>query len=114
MLIKNQFKTRYSKQDLLTVFNMNAKTIFIIIVSAVVTIIMMKNTDEMDFWLFGETSISKLAVLGVMFFVGAIVGLMLGRPRKKHTTDEYIHEEESSVNKPNPRLLSEEDRDYIS
>jgi len=87
---------------------MSAKTIFIIIVSVLVTIILMKNTDEVNFWLFGDTSVPKLAVLGVMFLSGAVVGFMLGRPRRRNTDSEELGEA------PAERTLSQEDRDYIS
>ena len=87
---------------------MSAKTIFVIIISVLVTVILMKNTDEVNFWLFGETSVPKLAVLGVMFLSGAIVGFMLGRPRKGTTGNEEMKEEQAGDG------LSQEDRDYIS
>lgn len=61
---------------------MNSKTIFIIVVTILVTVILMKNTDEVNFWIFGDRSIPKLAVLGVMFGTGLILGYMAGRPRK--------------------------------
>jgi uncharacterized integral membrane protein len=61
---------------------MNSKTIFIIVVTILVTVILMKNTDEVNFWIFGNHSIPKLAVLGVMFGIGLILGYMAGRPRK--------------------------------
>ena len=64
---------------------MNSKTIFIIVVTVLVTIVLMKNTDEVNFWIFGDHSIPKLAVLGVMFGIGAIVGYLIGRPRKPKT-----------------------------
>jgi len=116
LLIKSPHKTRYSKQDSLTVFNMNAKTIFIIIISVLVTIILMNNTDEVNFWLFGDTSVPKLAVLGVMFFTGAIVGYMLGRPRKKAVLDEEVTERKihNESNEIDRHYLSDEDREYIS
>lgn len=95
---------------------MSAKTIFIIIVSIVVTVILMNNTDEVDFWLFGDTSLPKLAVLGVMFFAGAIVGFMLGRPRQKAKPEEESFERQPlhSGNAEDRDYLSDEDREYIS
>ena len=76
----------------------------------------MNNTDEVNFWLFGDTSLPKLAVLGVMFFAGAIVGYMLGRPRKKAVLDEGLSESNShnSSNQEDRDYLSDEDREYIS
>jgi uncharacterized integral membrane protein len=111
LLIKNQHKSRYSKQDFLTIFKMSAKTIFIIIISVLVTIILMNNTDDVNFWLFGETTVPKLAVFGVMFFAGGIVGFMLGRPRKKLADDELEHPSAEPVEGD---YLSDEDREYIS
>ena len=95
---------------------MSAKTIFIIIISVLVTVILMNNTDEVDFWLFGDTSLPKLAVLGVMFFAGSIVGYMLGRPRKKETADEDALEDHplKASNAEDRDYLSDEDREYIS
>ena len=91
---------------------MSAKTIFIIIVTVLVTIILMKNTDEVSFWIFGDAQIPKLTVLGVMFGLGLIVGFMAGRPKKKQeitgSYDDY---------KPAPeekKVLSDDDRDYIN
>ena len=98
---------------------MGLKTIFIIIVSVLVTVILMNNTDEVHFWIFGDARIPKLAVLGVMFVLGFIVGFMAGRPRKKtalltHTepaagTDKQYHDSDNERRD----YLSDEDRDYI-
>jgi uncharacterized integral membrane protein len=96
---------------------MNAKTIFIIIISALVTSVLMKNTDEIDFWFFGDASVPKLAVLGIMFFAGAIVGFVLGRPRKKqlrHEDDELEDSDHHTPGSQNKNTLSDEDREYIS
>lgn len=92
---------------------MKAKTIFIIVLTALVTIILMKNLDEVNFWIFGNYSIPKLAVLGTMFVIGVIVGLMLGRSRKKKEDlpvagDDYT-DPPLEINPP----LSQEDTDYI-
>lgn len=95
---------------------MNFKTIFIIIISVLVTIVLMNNTDEIDFWIFGDARIPKLAILGSMFGLGLIVGFLAGRPAKKNALetqeDQNVHLknrlEESDGNR-----LSDEDRDYI-
>ncbi|MGB4775034.1 MAG: hypothetical protein WBP45_07680 [Daejeonella sp.] len=94
---------------------MSAKTIFIIVVAVLVTIILMKNTDEVNFWIFGEASIPKLAVLGVMFGLGLISGFLLGRPRKKPaiSTDSTDYEQEQHST-ARPGDLSNEDREYIN
>lgn len=73
---------------------MKTKTIFIIVITALITIILMKNTDRVDFWLFGTQSVPKLAVLAVFFVLGIVVGLLLRRTRKKpHTDESYILDE---------------------
>lgn len=91
---------------------MSAKTIFIIIISVLVTIILMKNTDEVRFWIFGDANVPKLAVLGVMFGLGLIVGFLLGRPRKK-TVKVTIPDHTKTTYPKENNNLSDEDRDYI-
>jgi hypothetical protein len=95
---------------------MSFKTIFIIIVSVLVTIILMNNTDEIQFWIFGNAKIPKLAVLGFMFGLGSIVGYLAGRPRKKINNEQYFEDDDNQKNieiKENERSLSDEDREYI-
>lgn len=90
---------------------MSAKTIFIIVITVLVTIILMKNTDEVTFWLFGDTSVPKLAVLGCMFGLGFAVGFAAGRPRKKTLSeDTVVTPLPQETDRPG---LSEEDNDYI-
>lgn len=94
---------------------MSAKTIFIIIVTVLVTIILMKNTDEVIFWIFGDVRVPKLAVLGVMFALGFVVGGMAFRPRKKPVQEETDMETGTTYpQQQNGTNLSDEDRDYIS
>jgi len=97
---------------------MTFKTIFIIVVTVLVTIILMNNTNEVSFWIFGDVRLSKLAVLGVMFGLGLIIGFMAGRPRKKSqsvalNTAESLHDEDIDYIKNDSDQLSDEDRDYI-
>ncbi len=91
------------------------KTIFIIIVSVLVTIILMNNTEEIHFWIFGDARIPKLAVLGVMFGLGLVIGFLAGRPRKKIATaaitDTTPGIQETETERHD--YLSDEDRDYI-
>lgn len=98
---------------------MGLKTIFIIIVSVLVTIILMNNTDEVHFWIFGDARIPKLTVLGVMFGLGFIVGFLAGRPRKQtaapvHTDpNEGAYKQNRDLDTESRDYLSDEDRDYI-
>ena len=89
---------------------MSAKTISIIVLTVLVTVILMKNMDEVNFWIFGTRTVPKLAVLGTMFFIGAVVGFLLGRPKKKLVEDEYPASDDTfGTNKP----LDQADEDYI-
>ncbi len=93
---------------------MSLKTIFIIIVTVLVTVVLMKNQDEVPVWLFGEARISKLAIFGVMFGLGFIIGVLIARPRKKSASTEVSEENKNDVNPEKPSNLSDEDREYIS
>lgn len=104
---------------------MNAKTIFIILLTALVTIILMKNADEVEFWIFGTYMVPKLAVLGTMFLIGVVVGLMIGRGKKKQLASDndvpagtWEKEDQNSTKvsedaTPRDQPLSDEDSDYI-
>jgi hypothetical protein len=74
----------------------------------------MNNTDEIQFWIFGNAKIPKLAVLGFMFGLGAIVGYIAGRPGKRSNNDNDLENNEpNESNKDNESQLSDEDREYI-
>ncbi|MFC3196934.1 hypothetical protein ACFOET_04830 [Parapedobacter deserti] len=89
---------------------MSAKTIFIIVLTILVTVILMKNMDEVNFWIFGTRTVPKLAVLATMFFIGAIVGYLLGRPKKRRDEAEaHLAHPSFEANKP----LDQADDDYI-
>lgn len=91
---------------------MRAKTIFIIVLTSLATIILMKNMGYVDFWIFGTRSVPTLAVLAIMFFMGGIVGFLLGRPKKKPTTG--IPQDGPPDNIGSYKPLDDEDRDYIN
>ena len=98
---------------------MRIKTFFVILITVLVTIVLMNNTEEIDMWLFGTTRISKLIILAVVFVLGFIVGALVMRPRKKKVLEEEedVYPEEDPQNIPvntYKSKLSDEDRDYIS
>ncbi len=101
---------------------MKPKTIFIIILSVLLTIILMKNTHEIRFWFFGDVNVMLLAILGIFFAVGLFFGYLMGRPSKKEIPMEVFSEESESFNdhdrrepeQGNKKYLSDEDRDYIN
>lgn len=98
---------------------MTFKTIFIIIVSVLVTIVLMNNTEEISFWVFGEIRVPKLIILGVIFVLGLLVGFMLGRPRKKplvianDNLESELGYDHSNINETTESRLSDEDREYL-
>lgn len=97
---------------------MSFKTIFIITVSVLFTVVLMNNTEEINFWFFGNTSIPKLAILGVVFFLGLIIGFMAGRPSRKqkiHPIEDYDNDDSDDENNfsKTQSNLSDEDREYI-
>jgi hypothetical protein len=95
---------------------MNFKTILIIVISVLVTVVLMNNTDEIDFWLFGEARIPKLTILGSMFGLGLIVGFLVGKTGKKNVIDPYEDKNfpaKDRLDTGAENTLSEEDRDYI-
>ncbi len=92
---------------------MSAKSIFIICITILLTVILMNNNDEMVFWIFGEAKVSKLGVLAGVFFSGWLIGFLIGRPKSKSDTNENLTEQEADE-RPRNSFLSQEDQDYIS
>jgi len=92
---------------------MSAKTIFIILLTAILTIFLMVNTDPVDFnFLVATVAVSKLIVVGVCILIGFILGFIVGRPRK--TFKSYDTEIEKNASGEHKNELSDEDREYIS
>lgn len=93
---------------------MSGKTIFIIIITVLVTVVLMNNMDEINFWFFGITRIPKLAVLGSMLAIGFVFGFLAGRPKRSlHQPSDPapVAPEEGDEYRSK---LSDEDREYIS
>ncbi|RZK44157.1 MAG: LapA family protein [Pedobacter sp.] len=94
---------------------MKPKTIFVVIVTILLTVFLTVNSDavEFDFVIGQPVSVSKLVVIGICVFIGFILGFIVGRPRK--TVSSYDTEiEKGYSNSENKSALSDEDRDYIS
>lgn len=92
---------------------MSAKSIFIILLTVLLTILVINNNEEMTFWIFGEAKLPKLGVLGGVFFVGWLIGFLMGRPKSTPKNTEADEDETEHV-RPKNTLLSQEDQDYIS
>ncbi|WP_231427410.1 MULTISPECIES: hypothetical protein [Pedobacter] len=93
---------------------MKGKTIFIIILTALLTAFLFLNSDEVpfNFIVVNDILVSKLLVIGVCVLIGFIIGFVVGRPRK--TVSSYDSEIERNQPISNKKELSDEDRDYIS
>ncbi len=93
---------------------MKAKTLFVIILTVLTTVVLMKNSEEVDFWFFGIVKLPKLAMMGIMLALGFVAGLLVARPRRKNIQirDHSIAGE--TQEQPDPNGLSDEDREYIS
>ncbi|KQC01896.1 LapA family protein [Pedobacter sp. Hv1] len=94
---------------------MKTKTIFVIAVTALLTIFLMVNREavDFDFIIVDNVPISKLVVIGVCIVIGFILGFLVGRPKK--TVSSYDPEiEKGYTATENKSTLSDEDRDYIS
>ncbi|MBC7416765.1 MAG: LapA family protein, partial [Pedobacter sp.] len=60
---------------------MSGKTIFIIILTVLLTIFLMGNTDEVNFkFLWIDFEMSKLLVIGICVLFGLIIGYILAKP----------------------------------
>ena len=92
---------------------MSGKTIFIIILTVLLTVFLMVNTEPVDFdFLVATIPVSKLLVIGICIVIGFIIGFVAGRPRK--TVSSYDDEIERKQTTTNKKELTDEDREYIS
>jgi uncharacterized integral membrane protein len=92
---------------------MRIKTMIIIIITVLLTVVIMQNTEDVNFnFLFSTFRVSKLVMLSAVAIVAFVIGILVGRPGKpkylKGNDDEIEYEKKQS------NTLSDEDRDYIS
>ena len=95
---------------------MRIKTIFLLILTILLTIVLMKNTESVNFWIFGDHSVSKLAILAIFFLLGIIVGLILARSGKKkdqHPSVYSITGDAGETLPPATKSLSAEDEEDL-
>ena len=92
---------------------MRIKTMFIVLVTVLLTVVIMQNTKEVPFnFLFATFYVSKLVMLLTVAIASFIVGVLVGRPgRPKYVPG---RDQEMNESKTKPDTLSQEDRDYIS
>ncbi|RZJ86969.1 MAG: DUF1049 domain-containing protein [Chryseobacterium sp.] len=91
---------------------MTAKTFFIILFTAIITIFLVINRDAVEFnFIVDKVNISKLIVIGACTLIGFVLGYFAGKPRRTYRTyDDHIVVNET----PLKQELSDEDKDYIS
>jgi uncharacterized integral membrane protein len=84
---------------------MRIKTMFIILITAALTVTLMQNTDRVNFdVLFWDFKASKLWVMVPVSIFAFILGILVGRPTKvKHIAGESQND-----------TLSQGDKNYIS
>jgi uncharacterized integral membrane protein len=103
---------------------MSFKTIIIIVLAVLITVIFMQNTDQVMFTLlWKEIYVSKLIMMLIVTVFGFIIGVIVARPRRKkkevviesNTPNQITNtDDESYVSMKKQNDLSDEDRDYIN
>ena len=107
---------------------MNFKTIVIVVLSVLITVIFMQNIDAVMFTLlWKQIFVSKLLMMLIVTVFGFIIGVIVARPKKKKVAEyvpsstakdvplEINHHQENQdyINMKKPDELRDEDRDYI-
>ena len=90
---------------------MRAKTIFIIIVTVLLTIILMNNTGNITLWIFQEMELSIILVFGVIFSLGFVLGF-LARGKRKQPEQEVASEQSNADAEANRSYLDTSDDGY--
>lgn len=93
---------------------MRIKTMVVIAITALLTIVIMQNTEDVKFnFLFSTFFMPKLVMLTAISVVAFILGILVGRPRKAKYVSGFEDKTEPAVKKA-PGTLSDEDRNYIN
>ena len=92
---------------------MRIKTIIILIVVILLTIVFMQNLDPVRFVvLFANFYVSKVTMMLIVGVIAFILGYLTGRlGRSKYNHSGY---DDSGDNSSSSRTLSDEDKDYIN
>jgi uncharacterized integral membrane protein len=92
---------------------MKLKTIVALIITVLLTVVIMQNTDQETYTvLFAYIKIPKLVMLTAFSVSGFILGVLVAWPKKPDKYEEIHTEPGTSPNKF--KTLSDEDRDYIN
>lgn len=92
---------------------MRIKTIIIIVITILLTIVLMQNTGRVNFeFLWATFWMSKLVVLFFVAAISFVLGFLVGRPKQiKKLGGDYT---DTSSEKNNSSTLSDEDKEYIN
>ena len=93
---------------------MRISTIFMLVITVLLTVVIMQNTGEIKVTLlFAEVFIPKLVIFTALTVTAFILGVMVGRPRKLKRVEDFERHEDMDA-PPKGSTLSDEDRDYIN
>ncbi|MCR8559826.1 hypothetical protein KXD93_19405 [Mucilaginibacter sp. BJC16-A38] len=92
---------------------MRIKTIIIIVIAVLLTIVLMQNTGRVNFeFLWATFWMSKLVMLFFVAAISFVLGFMVGRPKRvKKLGGDYT---DINSDKSNPSTLSDDDKEYIN
>ncbi|WP_461452976.1 LapA family protein [Mucilaginibacter sp.] len=92
---------------------MRIKTILIILITVMLTVVLMQNTESVTFsFLWATFRMSKLVMMTAVAIVAFILGVLVGRPsRVKKLGGTFI---EGEHQREDPDTLSDEDKEYIN
>ncbi|GAB3934006.1 hypothetical protein [Mucilaginibacter myungsuensis] len=101
---------------------MRLKTIFLIVVTILLTVVIMQNADQVYFEvLFFTIRTSKLMMMLWVAIAAFVIGYLVGRPNIKKFGDQQGYDADDKNNgdadtgyRDRRNTLSDEDRDYIS
>jgi hypothetical protein len=92
---------------------MRIKTMIIIVITVLLTVVIMQNTEHVNFdFLFFTFRVSKLLMLFIVALAAFIIGVMVGRPGRPKFIPGQV--EDADPNNKRVDTLSDEDREYIS
>lgn len=92
---------------------MRIKTMVIILITVLLTVVLMQNTEQVKFnFLFSTFYMPKLVMLTAVSAVAFILGLLVGRPKKVRSISGGFND--GDYDKDKSDTLSDEDRDYIN
>jgi uncharacterized integral membrane protein len=92
---------------------MRIKTIVVILITVMLTIVLMQNTEPVSFsFLWATFRMSKLVMMTAVSVTAFILGILVGRPsRVKRLGGTFI---EGEHQREDPNTLSDEDKEYIN